>query len=1013
MKRLFKHTKRPYEDWNEYEYDENSCDWDMEEPADAAEEYYEEEQEEYAEDYYTDESYSDSEEYYEEGTQEEIYDTEAADMEQGEYYAVEAGEATEEYYPQENAEYIEENVEEGYVEEGYVEEGYAEERYAEEGCPEEGYAENEYYAEEDYQEPEEYYSDEEDFDYYDDEAGTGVSSLWSRFTSMAVMDRIIMGTGVAVLLLALITGGVYISAKMMSNQVEDFVSVGTQLQNMELIGEKGLLAVADAERAKQEAANAIIEEQQKEQEENKGYNEAEYDKTVTVTLNMTSVQKDLKIKFINKETGKLIANVPFSVIVTKPDGKSETWSDSDMDGIIYEKNIAPGSYKVAMNALTEERYSDYILPAGNQLVEVKKEIAYKKVDVSDEVKKESEIDVSVEDTKKNETVVESVLQDTVEWVESTSTVNTYTEVLKSTIPDPLTLAVNSKSFLRTAYTAGITPSSQNLAVGSSFTVTAKCTDDVGEVNPSTITWKSSNPDVAKVEGSGKSVTVTALKAGTTLISFEAEVADVSGNSVATGLTGTCSVTVGDVAGKLTVDKSALNMTIGTQMTAKATPSGFVSGRDLVYTVESGNKAVAEASVDAAGTVTVKGVAEGETVVTVKVNYKDGAEASAAAAAINVKVTGKKTITLDKTAATVYMTVPVIINAKVANAVTEAPVTAESSDTSVATVKVSNRAINITAVKEGSAVITVKYTENGETVTATCAVTVKPNPKEDKTTKLKDSNGRLLYVVENDTYREAVYADYYTASKFFIKGEVKYTGWQTIDGKVYYFNALGEKVKGEQIIQGAKYNFASDGSLVTGSGTMGIDVSKWNGKIDWEAVKNSGISYVIIRCGYRGSSQGMLIEDPRFTENIKGATDAGLKVGVYFFTQAIDEVEAVYEASYVLDKIKNYKISYPVFLDVEASGGRGDKIDKATRTAVCKAFCQTIQNAGYTAGIYANKTWLTDKIDVSELNAYKIWLAQYAATPTYTGRYDLWQYKSTGRVSGINGDVDLNLSYLGY
>ncbi|MGN1145316.1 MAG: hypothetical protein ACI4R5_02625, partial [Acetatifactor sp.] len=485
MKRLFKHTKRPYEDWNEYEYDENSCDWDMEEPADAAEEYYEEEQEEYAEDYYTDESYSDSEEYYEEGTQEEIYDTEAADMEQGEYYAVEAGEATEEYYPQENAEYIEENVEEGYVEEGYVEEGYAEERYAEEGCPEEGYAENEYYAEEDYQEPEEYYSDEEDFDYYDDEAGTGVSSLWSRFTSMAVMDRIIMGTGVAVLLLALITGGVYISAKMMSNQVEDFVSVGTQLQNMELIGEKGLLAVADAERAKQEAANAIIEEQQKEQEENKGYNEAEYDKTVTVTLNMTSVQKDLKIKFINKETGKLIANVPFSVIVTKPDGKSETWSDSDMDGIIYEKNIAPGSYKVAMNALTEERYSDYILPAGNQLVEVKKEIAYKKVDVSDEVKKESEIDVSVEDTKKNETVVESVLQDTVEWVESTSTVNTYTEVLKSTIPDPLTLAVNSKSFLRTAYTAGITPSSQNLAVGSSFTVTAKCTDDVGEVNPST------------------------------------------------------------------------------------------------------------------------------------------------------------------------------------------------------------------------------------------------------------------------------------------------------------------------------------------------------------------------------------------------------------------------------------------------------------------------------------------------------------------------------------------------
>lgn len=143
---------------------------------------------------------------------------------------------------------------------------------------------------------------------------------------------------------------------------------------------------------------------------------------------------------------------------------------------------------------------------------------------------------------------------------------------------------------------------------------------------------------------------------------------------------------------------------------------------------------------------------------------------------------------------------------------------------------------------------------------------------------------------------------------------------------------------------AKYNFASDGSLVVGSGTMGIDVSKWNGKIDWNAVKNSGVSYVIIRVGYRGSSQGALIDDPTFKTNIKGATAAGLKVGVYFFTQAVDEVEAVQEASMVLDRISGYKISYPVFLDVEGSGGRGDKIDSATRTAVCKAFCNTIQNA---------------------------------------------------------------------
>mgnify|MGYP003106802536 len=116
---------------------------------------------------------------------------------------------------------------------------------------------------------------------------------------------------------------------------------------------------------------------------------------------------------------------------------------------------------------------------------------------------------------------------------------------------------------------------------------------------------------------------------------------------------------------------------------------------------------------------------------------------------------------------------------------------------------------------------------------------------------------------------------------------------------------------------------------------------------------------------------------------------------------------------VLEQIKGYKISYPIFLDVEASGGRGDKVDKTTRTAVCKAFCQTIQNAGYTAGIYANKTWLSEKMDAGSLNSYKIWLAQYAEKPTYSGKYELWQYQSKGRVTGISGNVDMNWSYLGY
>ena len=427
-----------------------------------------------------------------------------------------------------------------------------------------------------------------------------------------------------------------------------------------------------------------------------------------------------------------------------------------------------------------------------------------------------------------------------------------------------------------------------------------------------------------------------------------------------------------------------------------------------YKVASKDDKIATASVDANGKITVQGVAAGDTTVTATVTMGSATKTLNLA----VKVTAKMAITLDKTAVTVYPKSTATVTATVSGSGT---VTASSSDTNIATVSVNGKTITITGVKAGSATITAVYKEGNSEVKATCTVKVgTSNPREDKNTVLKDTSGKELYVSDgNNEYRLAHYADYYTASKFYIKEATRYTGWQTLDGKVYFFKADGDKVTGEQVIQGAKYNFASDGSLVVGSGTMGIDVSKWNGTIDWNAVKNSGVSYVIIRVGYRGSSQGALIEDPKFKTNIKGATAAGIKVGVYFFTQAVDEVEAVQEASMVLDRISGYKISYPVFLDVEGSGGRGDAIDSATRTAVCKAFCNTIKNAGYTPGIYANKTWLSSKMDAGALSGYKIWLAQYAKTPTYTGRYDLWQYRSNGKVSGISGNVDLNLSYLGY
>ncbi len=199
----------------------------------------------------------------------------------------------------------------------------------------------------------------------------------------------------------------------------------------------------------------------------------------------------------------------------------------------------------------------------------------------------------------------------------------------------------------------------------------------------------------------------------------------------------------------------------------------------------------------------------------------------------------------------------------------------------------------------------------------------------------------------------------------------------------------------------------------GSAKLGIDVSKWNQEIDWEAVKDAGVEFAIIRCGYRGASTGALVIDPRYEENIRGAIDAGIPVGVYFFTQALDEVEAVEEASMVIRLIEDYDVDYPVFLDSESTGGggRADGLDSDERTRAHRAFLQTIEAAGYETGVYASRNWLNDKIDMTKLSDYRVWLAEYADVPTYDQYYHMWQYTSKGTVDGISTNVDLNLCYM--
>lgn len=219
----------------------------------------------------------------------------------------------------------------------------------------------------------------------------------------------------------------------------------------------------------------------------------------------------------------------------------------------------------------------------------------------------------------------------------------------------------------------------------------------------------------------------------------------------------------------------------------------------------------------------------------------------------------------------------------------------------------------------------------------------------------------------------------------------------------------------QAIDDADKTEIKKAQAVSGNMSLGIDVSKWQKEIDWEQVKNAGIDFAIIRCGYRGSVTGSLVVDPYFEQNIKAATAAGVDVGVYFFTQAVNEVEAVEEASMVIQLVADYALTYPVFIDTEGAGGNGraDGLDVAERTAVCEAFCSTVENAGYEAGIYASRNWYNNRLTVAELNDYVIWLAEYRKSPLYEGDYQMWQYTSKGSVDGIEGNVDMNISYMGY
>lgn len=197
---------------------------------------------------------------------------------------------------------------------------------------------------------------------------------------------------------------------------------------------------------------------------------------------------------------------------------------------------------------------------------------------------------------------------------------------------------------------------------------------------------------------------------------------------------------------------------------------------------------------------------------------------------------------------------------------------------------------------------------------------------------------------------------------------------------------------------------------------GIDVSVHQDSIDWDKVKADGVEYAILRVGRRGYGTGEVGIDTLFEEHIEGALAAGIEVGVYFFSQAITVSEAIEEADFVLEAIRGYDITYPVVYDLEEiyeDTARTDNLSQEMATKMTIAFCERVKDAGYTPMVYGNINWFMEKVDITQLEDYDKWFAQYFAQPFFPYDLAIWQYTATGKVNGITGDVDINMSFKDY
>lgn len=702
--------------------------------------------------------------------------------------------------------------------------------------------------------------------------------------------------------------------------------------------------------------------------------EPEEEKTVELSVTATSIEKDLKIK-IQDQNSKLVTGVQFVVSVTadKKGAKPSVYEDKDKDGIIYINKIDAGKYTVELQEI-----EGYVLKTASIKTEVKNKIEYKKVDVAAEIKTESQINTAVEDTAVNNVPEESAVQDTLPLLESKSSGG---KVSKKDVANAPAAAKASASGAKEANFARVvkkvvTPPAEEKPTEPEKPSTPENPDDQKDpaVDPNP---PAENPDPPAENPDDKNPPEN--NGGQTT----PETPDGTGNDNSGG--NSPEGTGNDGSGGTGAESPAV----------QTVPSGEQPAAEEITAVSFRSRLTVRSHTGlmcmAAPSVTEEKTPASVSAMPESVTLYNSPDSASNSYTINlaVKDEGKIIKSIDW-----------------------------STDESVVSLSAKTGAsVTLTRKANGSAEVkaVITYDADGAGATAKAELTCKVTAADPGNTseELKDKSGNTLYLDEAGK-TVATVKDYESHDTFYTTPQ--YTGWQTIGGKVYYYNEDHKAVTGSQVIGGVSYTFASDGSLAKSAGNKGIDVSKYQGNIDWGAVAASGINFAIIRVGYRGSSTGVLVEDPYFRRNISGASKAGIKVGVYFFTQAVTEAEAVEEASMAMSLVaqSGCRLTYPIFIDTEsASNGRANGLSRSARTAVVQAFCQTVQNGGYKAGVYASKSWFNNNLKASSLNSYCIWVAQYSSSCTYAGKHDMWQHTSRGSVSGIKGNVDMNISYTGY